>query len=182
MPSHSANAVPACTAPAPPTGDPALRPTLIMGVGNTLQGDDGVGVHALHWLHNALGAQPGIHLYDAGTLGATLLVEIEQTRRLIFIDAMRMNTAAGTVRCFEGAAMDQWLRRAQAGSVHEVSLGELLDMARLLDRLPPRRALIGIEPGPIGWGEHLSAELTGALPQVEHCVRDVLRRWTDETA
>lgn len=167
---------------APLLEDPTPQPTLIMGVGNTLQGDDGVGVHALHWLHNALGARPGIHLYDAGTLGATLLVEIEQTRRLIFIDAMRMNTAAGTVRCFEGAAMDQWLRRAQAGSVHEVSLGELLDMARLLDRLPPRRALIGIEPGPIGWGEHLSAELTGALPQVEHCVRDVLRRWANETA
>lgn len=162
--------------------DLALRPALIMGVGNTLQGDDGVGVHALHWLQSALGAQPGITLYDAGTLGVTLLVEIEQTERLIFIDAMRMNSVPGTVRCFEGAAMDQWLRRAQAGSVHEVSLGELLDMARLLDRLPPHRALIGIEPGHIGWGEHLSTELAGALPQVESCVRDVLRRWADETA
>ena len=182
MPSNSSEVVSARTARAPLAGDLALRPALIMGVGNTLQGDDGVGVHALHWLQNALGAQPGIHLYDAGTLGATLLVEIERTQRLIFIDAMRMNTAAGTVRCFEGAAMDQWLRRAQAGSVHEVSLGELLDMARLLDRLPPQRALIGIEPGHICWGEHLSAELTIALPQVEHCVRDVLRRWADETA
>ena len=155
---------------------------MIMGVGNILQGDDGVGVHALRRLQDALGMQPDIHLYDAGTLGATLLVEIEQTERLIFIDAMRMNTAPGTVRCFEGAVMDRWLRRAQAGSVHEVSLGELLDMARLIDRLPPHRALIGIEPGHIGWGEHLSAELAMALPQVERCVRDVLHRWTDETA
>lgn len=182
MPSYSAAVVLACTARVPLAENLAPQPTLIMGVGNTLQGDDGVGVHALHWLRSALGAQPGITLYDAGTLGATLLVEIEQTERLIFIDAMRMNSMPGTVRCFEGAAMDQWLRRAQAGSVHEVSLGELLDMARLLDRLPPRRALIGIEPGRIGWGEHLSAELTGALPQVESCVRDVLRRWADETA
>ena len=182
MPSHFADAVSACTVPAPPVRDLALRPTLIMGVGNTLQGDDGVGVHALRWLQDALGTRPSIRLYDAGTLGATLLVEIEQTRRLIFIDAMRMNTAAGTVRCFEGVAMDQWLRRAQAGSVHEVSLSELLDMARLLDRLPPQRALIGIEPGRIGWGEQLSAELSGALPQVEHCVREVLSRWTDEAA
>ncbi len=160
----------------------APPPTLIMGIGNILQGDDGVGVHALNALRNALGADPGIHLYDAGTLGATLLVEIEQAERLIFIDAMRMNAAAGTVRCFEGEAMDQWLRRAQAGSVHEVSLGELLDMARLVDRLPARRALIGIEPGHIGWGEHLSSEVRIALPAVEHCVRDMLRRWADETA
>jgi hydrogenase maturation protease len=182
MLSNSAVVVSPCTARAPQAEDLAPQSTLIMGVGNTLQGDDGVGVHALHWLQNALGAQPGINLYDAGTLGTTLLVEIEQTERLIFIDAMRMNTAAGTVRCFEGAVMDQWLRRAQAGSVHEVSLGELLDMARLLERLPPKRALIGIEPGHIGWGEQLSTELTIALPKVEHCVRDVLRRWADETA
>lgn len=156
--------------------------TLVMGVGNVLQGDDGVGVHAIRRLEKSLPGRPGLNLYDAGTLGTTLLIEIEQAERLVFLDAMRMETPPGTVRCFEGAAMDHWLRRRKAGSVHEVGISELLDLARLQERLPTRRALIGIEPGFIGWGDALSREVAGALDEVERLVRGLLRSWADADA
>ena len=143
-----------------------MRPTLVMGVGNVLQGDDGVGVHAIRQLERQLDAWPGLRLYDAGTLGTTLLVEIEKAECLIVIDAMRMGATAGTVRCFVDQDMDRWMRRGKASSVHEVGLSELLDLARLQDRLPRRRALVGIEPGHIGWGDSLSDELAGSLDEV----------------
>ena len=155
----------------------ADRPTLVMGIGNVLQGDDGVGVHAIHRLQNSIADWPGLRLYDAGTLGTTLLVEIEQADRLVFIDAMRMGSTPGTVRCFEDEEMDLWLRRSKAGSVHEVGLSELLDLARLEERLPRRRALVGIEPGYIGWGDSLSDELASVLEEVERVVVQMLRKW-----
>ena len=153
------------------------RHALIMGVGNVLLGDDGVGVHAVRAMREVATQYPHVRILDAGTLGTTLLVEIEQAHHLIMIDAMRMNARPGTLHCFEGADMDRWLRRENAGSVHEVGLSELLDLARLQECLPTRRALIGIEPGTIGWGDQLSAELDGALPVIEHHVRELLRRW-----
>lgn len=166
----------------PPGPGHAMRPTLVMGVGNVLQGDDGVGVHAIHQLERHLDAWPGLRLYDAGTLGTSLLVEIEQAERLIFIDAMRMGAAAGTVRCFVDEEMDRWMCRDKAGSVHEVGLSELVDLARLQERLPRRRALVGIEPGFIGWGDALSDPLAGALDAVERLIVELLRGWDEEEA
>jgi hydrogenase maturation protease len=162
----------------PPMGLPAL----VMGIGNVLQGDDGVGVHAIRRLQANLPGSDGLTLYDAGTLGTTLLIEIEQADRLIFIDAMRMGAPPGTVRCFAGDDMDRWLRRVKAGSVHEVGLSELLDLARLRERLPERRALVGIEPGYIGWGDALSEPVAGALDDVERIVIGLLREWADRSA
>ncbi|MGE5087717.1 MAG: HyaD/HybD family hydrogenase maturation endopeptidase [Candidatus Levyibacteriota bacterium] len=154
-------------------------PALVMGIGNVLQGDDGVGVHAIRRLQANLTGCDGLILCDAGTLGTTLLVEIEQAERLILLDAMRMAAPPGTVRCFVDADMDRWLRRVKAGSVHEVGLSELLDLARLRERLPERRALLGIEPGYIGWGDALSEPVAAALDDVERSVIALLRQWAD---
>ena len=154
-------------------------PVLVMGIGNVLQGDDGVGVHAIRRLQANLNGRDGLTLYDAGTLGTTLLIEIEQADRLILVDAMHMSAPPGTVRCFVGDAMDRWLRRVRAGSVHEVGLSELLDLARLRERLPERRALVGIEPGYIGWGDALSRPVADALDDVERIVIGLLHQWAD---
>jgi hydrogenase maturation protease len=166
-----------------PFGTPGMAlSALVMGIGNLLQGDDGVGVHAIRRLQALLQGRDDLILYDAGTLGTTLLIEIEQADRLIFIDAMRMGAPPGTVRCFAGDDMDRWLRRVKAGSVHEVGLSELLDLARLRERLPERRALVGIEPGYIGWGDALSEPVAGALDDVERIVIGLLREWADGSA
>src|SRR5512135_1993370 len=154
-------------------------PALVMGIGNVLQGDDGVGVHVIRRLQANLNGCHGLTLYDAGTLGTTLLVEIEQADRLILVDAMRMAAPPGTVRCFVDDDMERWLRRVKAGSVHEVGLSELLDLARLRERLPERRALVGIEPGYIGWGDVLSEPVAAALDDAERSVIALLRQWTD---
>jgi hydrogenase maturation protease len=183
-PSHAGlrkSMAPTAITPPPAIAQP-VRSTLVMGVGNTLQGDDGVGVHAIRALEAHVDAWPGLRLYDAGTLGTTLLVEVEQAEHLIAIDAMRMGAAAGTVRCFVDRDMDHWMRRGKAGSVHEVGLSELLDLSRLRDRLPRHRALVGVEPAYIGWGDSLSDELAGSLDEVKRIVFDLLRGWHEEEA
>jgi hydrogenase maturation protease len=92
------------------------------------------------------------------------------------VDAAVLGEPPGSVRVFEGEAMDRQLSR-HAKSVHEVSLADLMDMARLTDRLPTRRALIGIEPGLVDWGDGLTAEVAAAVPLAMAEVRRLLSQW-----
>ena len=70
--------------------------------------------------------------------------------------------------------------RDSASSIHEVSLADVLDIVRLTDSLPARRALIGIEPELIAWGDGLTPAVEAALPQVLERVRALLERWDRE--
>jgi hydrogenase maturation protease len=148
--------------------------TLVLGLGNRLLSDDGVGVEVLgHLEEDRLG---DVLVLDGGTLSFTLAGHIARCPRLIVIDAAVMGTAPGTVRIFEGAAMDRQLG-GRGKSVHEVSLMELMDMARLTDSLPDPRALVGIEPALVDWGDGLSAPVSAAVPRAVDAVRKLIRRW-----
>lgn len=157
--------------------EPSEERVVVLGLGNILQKDDGVGVHALRWLKADPGLAQAAEFVDGGTVSFTLLETIESTESLIVLDAVVFDGKPGDVRVFEGADMDRLLSRRQAGSVHEVSLSEVLDMARLCDSLPVRRALIGVQPEGVTWGDTLSAPVHAALPQVAAEVGRVLRGW-----
>jgi hydrogenase maturation protease len=87
-----------------------------------------------------------------------------------------MGQAPGTVRVLEGEAMDAQLSR-HANNVHEVSLADLFDIARLTDSLPPRRALIGVEPERVDWGSELTPAVAAAVPRAVAEIGALLERW-----
>ncbi len=143
-------------------------------MGNVLLRDEGVGVHAVRRIgHLAL---PGVACLDGGTLSFTLAGALSGAFGLIAIDAAQLKAPPGAVAVFEGEAMDGFLVR-RGGSVHEVSLGDLLAMARLSGELPQRRALVGVQPKEVGWGTSLSPEVEGALPRVEDETRRLVEAW-----
>jgi hydrogenase maturation protease len=150
--------------------------TLILGLGNLLLTDESVGVAVLQALRADAAVDPDLTLLDGGTLSFTLAGPIGDAERLIVVDAAAMGEPAGSVRVLEGAAMDQQLKR-HASSVHEVSLADLLDIARLTDSLPRHRALIGIEPECVDWGSELSPAVAAAVPQAAEQIRALLQRW-----
>ena len=155
--------------------------TLLLGLGNTLLTDEAVGPRVVERMQTEGDATDGIRYLDGGTLSFTLAVPIAECRRLIVVDAAAMGTRPGTVWVFEGEAMDRQLR-LHAKTVHEVSLADLLDIARLTDSLPPRRALVGIEPAVVDWGSELTPEVRGAVTEVIVRVRELLARWDAEAA
>ena len=114
---------------------------------------------------------------DGGTLSFSLLPYIEATDSMLVIDAADLDGAPGTIGLFEGAAMDEFLTSARRRTVHEVGLIDLLDMARLQDCLPRRRALLCIQPGRIDWSETLSAPVAEALPEAARQAQALLQRW-----
>lgn len=153
-----------------------MSPILVLGVGNTLMSDDGVGVRLLARLEAESPGLPGVEYVDAGTLSFVLLPRIQQCTALLVLDAAHFGESPGTVRALTGDEMDGFLRSARS-SVHEVGICDLLDLARLTGSLPARRALVGIKPGTVGWGEALSREVEAAIPRAITEATSLLRAW-----
>lgn len=149
---------------------------LVLGLGNSLLSDDGVGLHLLARLADRTSG-PGVRLRDGGTIGLALLGDIQDATALIALDACRMGQPPGRLGVFEGPAMDRMLRGTKR-SAHEVALADLMDAARLVDALPARRALIGIEPESTGWGLIPSPAVADALPEAEAQVLRLIDAWS----
>jgi hydrogenase maturation protease len=150
---------------------------LVLGFGNVLLGDDGAGVSVVARLRVQFG--PSVcECIDAGTMSFNLLPYVEAAQSMLVVDAAELGAPPGKVALFEGIVMDEFLKSSRRRTVHEVGLIDLLDMARFEDRLPPRRALLCIQPGPIGWSATLSAAVAAALSEAAGRAASVLRRWT----
>ena len=149
---------------------------LVLGIGNSLLSDEGVGVHAIRSLEMDV-PLPGVQYLDGGTLSFTLAGTIEDSEQLIVVDAAELGAPAGTVRCFEGVAMDGFLGSNRKRSVHEVGLIDLMAIVALQGRLPARRALIGVQPEITGWGERPSQAVADAIPAACDIARGLIREW-----
>lgn len=151
---------------------------LILGIGNTLMQDEGIGVWVVRaWLEQTpLPLPPAIRALDAGTLSFTLAADIAWASHLIVLDAAQLKQAAGSVHCFEQAAMDQFLGQP-ARSAHEASLLDLMDIAYLTDTVPGHRALIGIQPATIAWGDRPTPAVQAAIPVALAHMRRLQYEW-----
>ena len=151
--------------------------TVVLGIGNTLLGDEGAGIHALRALAARAVDLPGVEYLDGGTLSFTLAAAIEEADQLIVLDAAQLNAGPGTVQLFADDAMARFLGSRRKASVHEVGLIDLMVMARLAGRFPERRALIGIQPEYLDWAEAPTPAVAAAIPQVCDLALEVLDRW-----
>lgn len=151
--------------------------TLVLGIGNTLLKDEGVGVHVIRALRENTPPADGVDYLDGGTLSFTLAGRIAEAGQLIVVDAAQLQAPPGTVRRLVGEAMDAFVSGQRKASVHEVGLADLMAIAKLTGRWPGRRALVAIKPKEIDWGETCSPEVAAAVPEACRLVRDQLERW-----
>jgi hydrogenase maturation protease len=159
----------AWTAPDPPAA-------LVLGFGNILLGDDGAGVQLVERLRAEL-SESACQFVDGGTMSFSLLSHVEMANALLVIDAAELGKSPGHTELFENEAMDRFLRSSRRRTVHEVGLVDLLDMARLRDCLPHRRALLCIQPAVIDWSEALSPLVETAMANAAVQARALLSRW-----
>lgn len=154
--------------------------TLILGIGNSLLSDDGAGIHAIRHLEKHHSDDDSIRYLDGGTIGFSLAAEIASTDELIVIDATLLDKDDGAISVFEGDKMDQYLGNSKRSSVHEVGLRDLLSTSQLLDELPNKRALIGIQPKTLTWGEYPTNRIAQAIPKACNMALALIERWRDE--
>ena len=150
---------------------------LVLGLGNILLTDEAVGVRVLDTLqdHPEFPTQ-GVKLMDGGTMGISLMVDMEDAQALIIIDAAQMNQPVGTVQVYEGEDMDHFLRN-RGRSPHDIGLDDIMDGLRLRSAVPEKRALVGIQPKDLRVGEQLTPKVEAALPQAAESIISLINRW-----
>jgi hydrogenase maturation protease len=154
---------------------PGPGPTLVLGVGNPLMGDDGLGPAALARLLQEWSLPPEISWRDGGTGGLEILPEIEQAERVLVIDAIDVGAAPGADVVLERHELPRCC--GLRISPHEVGLRDLLALAELRGRLPSQAAALGLQPGRIALPPGLSDEVEGRLPDLVRRVAERLAAW-----
>jgi hydrogenase maturation protease len=155
---------------------------LVLGIGNLLLSDDGVGIHVVNRLLDDMrkGRLPkNVVIRDGGTIGLTLLSELDANTAIIAVDAMELEARPGTVSLFEGAEMDRQLT-GRKKTAHEVALSDLMQAAQLCGCFPDRRALVAIQPGSIEWGMEPTTPVSGAVAVAADRITALIRKWQHE--
>lgn len=146
------------------------EPLLVLGLGNPLCQDDGVGVVAVARLLERWSTGPGVKMLEGGTLGLWLLPLLESYRTVLLVDAIRADGEPGTLVRIEGEEVAR--AAAHRLSVHQVGVGDLMDAAQLRGTLPPKLTLLGVVPEAVSLGLGLTPRVERALPLLIQRVLD----------
>ena len=147
--------------------------TVILGVGNMLLSDEGVGVHIAQKLLQAEMPE-GVAVVEGGTDGFRLLNIITEADRLIIIDAVKGGLEPGSIYRFD----INDVKNVQPGfktSVHQIGILEVIDLAGLIGK-EPTTTVIGIEPKSLAMGMDLSPEVKKKIPKVIELVFEELHK------
>jgi hydrogenase maturation protease len=148
--------------------------TVVIGLGNPIMADDGVGIAALERLR-AVGAPAGVELVDGGTWGMNLLPVIEAADKLVLMDAIDAGGEPGTLHVLERARIPRYL--ATKISPHQVDLCDVLALAELRGTLPEDTVAIGLQPARVEMSCELSDAVRVRVDDLVAAVTDHLAAW-----
>lgn len=147
----------------------------VIGMGNILLRDEGVGVHAVEALKKKYEFPEEVRLLDGGTLGLDLLHLIEGMDGVLFVDAVDLKRDPGTIAVIEGKGLPSLLEPKL--SLHHVGLSDLLFASSFLGTRPAEIVLVGIQPETLEIGLELSKTIEGRFDKLLETVLEKLREW-----
>ena len=150
------------------------RNLLVLGIGNLLNTDEGVGVHAIRALQ-ARYPESEVPMADGGTLGLNLLPLVEDATHLLLLDAVDAGRAPGSV--IELSNDEIPIFGGYKLSQHQLTFQEVLGLAVVRQNLPENLYLIGVQPDSLEIGVALSDVVQAALPTVLERAIAVLHAW-----
>ena len=155
------------------------RKVVVMGIGNTLLQDDGIGVHVTEFFRASQESESSINVIDGGTIGLSLLPEIEDADAVIVVDASEIGERPGTVRIFRNREIDHLLS-GKRRTVHEVALADLFAAAEIRGRSPGQRVLIAIQPASTELGLDPTPEVKASIPLACEAINSLTHSWLHE--
>ncbi len=147
----------------------------LIGLGNLLMQDEGVGVHVVRALEERYELPPELEVVDGGTSGLDLLPYIEGRDRVLFVDAVNFGKEPGSIGVLENEAIPALF--GAKGSLHHLGLMDVLAAAQLLEVAPREICLIGIQPLNMAIGLELSGLLQGKLGLLLDRIIAKLQEW-----
>lgn len=177
-------------------GFDAARRVVVVGCGEVLRGDDGLGVVVVRRLREELAgrgaefAQVRLEIVEAGRDGLAVLDLLAGTEAAFVVDAIVGGATPGTVHRIEAGARRRGRFDCSVGgfSSHGILLGLALTLSDVLEPAdrPKRLVIYGIEPARVSFGDGLSAAVSTALPELERRLRreveGVVAKWMAQTA
>lgn len=155
--------------------NPDSRPVVVLGLGNLLMADDGVGLIALARLEEEWFVPRDVERVDGGTWGMNLLPIIERADRVILLDAIDLGDPPGTLIRLEGEEIPRFLGLKL--SPHQIDLREVLALAELRGTLPGELIALGIQPARVEMSTTLSPVVEARLDQLVHMTAEILMHW-----
>ena len=157
-------------------GQPPTK-TLILGVGNLLLSDEGVGLRVVERLATTYDLPEGVRILDGGTLGLDLLYYLEGVENLLIVDAVEMGKEPGTLLRLEGDEVPSFLSIKM--SPHQIGIPDMLFAARLKDLYPRNVVLWGVQPAVLDTGLELSPPVAAQVNALVDEVVEQLVQWGD---
>jgi hydrogenase maturation protease len=146
---------------------------VVLGVGNTLLMDEGLGVHAVDRLAAEYRLPPEVTVIDAGTSAMEILEDLENLDALIIADAVFAHQEPGALVKLEGDAVPAFFKRNM--SPHQVGLSDVLAALQFNDRDPKKTVICGIKPVSMQLGMEMTPEVEARMPELIAMLVDELR-------
>lgn len=159
----------------PSPGEPPALQVLVLGLGNRMRRDDGLGLLALRRLRERRAWPEAVTFVEGGTGGLSLLHALEGKSHLLVLDAIQAPHPPGTL--VRATLQDLEPLQGRSLSVHQLAGEDLLRWARALNRLPEHHLLLGLVPASVEMGEGLSPPVAANLEHLVAAAVRVLEQW-----
>jgi hydrogenase maturation protease len=150
-------------------------PVVVLGLGNLLRRDEGLGIRALERLRERYVLPDSVRLVDGGTLGLELLSYLEEAKRLLVLDAALTSGPPGTLLRVANDDVPAFF--GMRTSPHEIALPDLLAVTRLRGTAPVEAVVLGMQPEALELGWELSPAVAAGLDALADTAAAELRRW-----
>lgn len=134
----------------------------VLGIGNTIYSDEGIGVHVLTYVEKALKECSNVTIIEGATDGMRLLGPIEETNHLIILDAINAGKEPGEVIVLERDEIPAYYGIKM--SIHQIGFQEVLGAAQLLEKLPEHMIMFGVQPEVLDFGVGISDSVRKQIP------------------
>ncbi len=152
-----------------------MEKIVVLGIGNILLTDEGLGVRAIERLRKEYEFPEGVELMDGGTLGIDLLYYLDGVDRLLVLDAIAGGGKPATFYKFRGEEVKKYFRKKV--SMHEIGFQEVLGLLDVMDKPLKEIVVMGLEPKSLELSTELSPEIEEKLPLlIEETVKQ-LQEW-----
>jgi hydrogenase maturation protease len=141
-----------------------MTKTVVLGIGNILLTDEGVGVRVIEALERDYVLPPEVEVIDGGTCGMEMLEQLENLDGLIVVDCVRCKQSPATPVLLKGDDVPVFFKTKL--SPHQVSLSDVLASLEFTDRAPKSIAIVGMQPVSMSLGMELSPEVVAKVPEL----------------
>jgi hydrogenase maturation protease len=145
---------------------------LVLGIGNVLRGDEGVGVRAAELARSRL---EGVHVVAAGAIGPASIDDLEGFTHIIVLDTIDVGRGPGTIVWFEAGDLSP----CASSVVHEFGVADLLMLVGQTSRAPEEAIVLGVQPATLELGAPLSLPVLVAIPRLVDQASLIIRAWVD---